>query len=227
VSCWRDPAAGEHWIARGGKLPTRAEQLDIAIAALEATDPGRRWMLDLGCGPGIVAEQLLERLPQARVVCADLSEHMLELAEERLKPFAGRFELSLVDLEADDVQLPERDYAAALAVQSLHNVEPVDQVRAIRLLAQALPVGALFVLVDKVAVMPAAYPLFVPVWKRLERLSGFAPEPDTYEEHVALLGQEDKPVTLERILEWLREADFEPAILHAHGNRVVVAARRR
>jgi tRNA (cmo5U34)-methyltransferase len=225
---WRDPAVAEQWGALAGKLPTREEQLDIALAELEAADLGDQWILDLGVGPGIVAEQVLERLPEARIVGADVSERMLELAAGRLKRFGGRFEPAHVDLEAEDPALPERDYAAALAVQSLHNVEPLDQVRAIRLLSETLAPGAVFVVVDKVAIPPAAYPLFVPVWRRLERLSGFLPEPHTYPEHVALLEREgDRPIPLERLLQWLREAEFEPAVLHVHGNRAVVAARRR
>jgi tRNA (cmo5U34)-methyltransferase len=225
---WRNSAAAEHWGERAGTLPTREEQLDIALAALESIDPGDRWILDLGAGPGIVAEMVLERLSKARVVLVDVSDRMLELASERLGRFSGRFELAHFDLEADDLRLPERDYAAALAVQALHNVLPLDQVRALQLLSSMLSPGAVFVLVDKVAVAPAAYPLFLPVWERLRRLSGLSWEPETYEEHVGQLQLEgDEPVPLERMLQWLREANFEPALLHVHGNRAVMAARRR
>ncbi len=222
---WADPALADSWDKSGPRLPTRAEQLDIAIAELESAREG--WILDLGAGSGLVAEQLLERLPGSRVLCVDLSERMLELARRRLERFGDRFELAHVDLEAEEAELLERDYAAAIAVQAFHNLSHLRQVVTIRLLSETLPAGALFVLVDKVAVPEAAYELFLPVWRRLERMSGFSPEPPSYAEHVVSLEEEgDRPVPLERQLEWLRQANFEPAVLHVHGNRAVVGARR-
>jgi len=232
---WRDPALAEDWDRRAHELPTRAEQLEIALAVLEAEEIGNRWILDLGAGSGLVAEQLLERLPEARVLCADLSERMLELACGRLGRFGGRFDLARVDLEAADAELPDRDYGAAIAVQALHNLRPANQVHALRLLSGALEDGALFVLVDKVLVPEAAYSLFGPVWRRLERLSGSRPgfhsrgrpQPITHAEYLAELAQQgDKPVPLERQLQWLREASFEPAVLHVHGDRAVIGSRR-
>jgi SAM-dependent methyltransferase len=105
---------------------------------------------------------VLERLPEARVLCVDLSERMLELARDRLGRFGDRFELAHVDLEGAEGDLPHRDYGASIAVQALHNLSPANQVGALRLLSTTLPAGAVFVLVDKVLVPEAAYSLFGP-----------------------------------------------------------------
>jgi tRNA (cmo5U34)-methyltransferase len=224
---WRDPTLAEEWDRRGPELPTRAEQLEIALAMLEVEEIGERWILDLGAGSGLVAEQVLERLPEARLLCADLSDHMLALARDRLGRFGDRFELARVDLEGAEAELPDRDYAAAIAVQALHNLSPVNQLRTLRLLSTALGEDALFVLVDKILVPEAAYSLFAPVWGRLERLSGSRAHPIAYAEYLAELAQQgDKPVPLERQLQWLREANFEPAVLHVHGDRAVIGSRR-
>ena len=224
---WRDPNLADIWSERAGRgLPTRPEQLDIALSILEGAPPG--WILDLGAGPGLVAEQLLERSPHLSVACADVSERMLELARSRLECFGARVELVRIDLEAAETELPARPYSGAIAVQALHNVAPAAQLAAIRLLTGVLPRGSVFVLVDRVAIPEHLYALYVPVWKRLERVSGVLPEPESYTEHSMLLAAEgDEPVPLERLLEWLREAEFDAALVHVHGNRVVIAARRR
>jgi tRNA (cmo5U34)-methyltransferase len=223
---WRDPAIADSWDRRGGeRLPTRAEQVDIACSVLE--EAGAGWILDLDSGSGLVAELLLDRIADARIVCADVSERMLELARERLRRFGDRVELVRVDLESAGARLPERPYVGAIAVQALHNVEPLAQVAAIRLLAAALPHGALFVLVDKFSIPERLYSLYVPVWKRLEQLTGELPETEEFSEHLALLAADaDKPVPLARQLRWLRDAGFDAALVHLHGNRAVVAARR-
>ncbi len=222
---WRDPALAERWEERGPQLATRAEQLDIALTALDDTELGDRWILDLGGGSGLVADQILERFPQAKVVCADFSEPMLERARERLERFGDRASFARIDLEGE-LSLPDHDYAAVIAVQAIHNVSEPAQIAVIRRLSGLLASGALLLLVDKVAVPAAAYPLFVPVWRRLARLGGRVPEPDTYDEYLASLERMgDTPVPLEALLGWLREANFEPALLHVHANRTVIAAR--
>jgi trans-aconitate 2-methyltransferase len=47
---------------------------------------GDETVLDAGCGSGRLTAELLKRLPQGRVIAADLSENMLRSARELLEP---------------------------------------------------------------------------------------------------------------------------------------------
>ncbi len=58
--------------------------------------------VDAGCGSGRVTEQLLERLPEGRVIAVDGSAAMVEKAKERLGERADYLVSDLVELELDE-----------------------------------------------------------------------------------------------------------------------------
>lgn len=59
---------------------------------------GNERVLDAGCGSGRVTEQLLERLPNGRVVALDGSPAMIVAARGRLARFGDRVEYVVADL---------------------------------------------------------------------------------------------------------------------------------
>ncbi len=88
-------------------------------SVLERLDShGVRLVLDAGCGTGRVTEQLLERLPDARVLALDASPAMLEQARARLAPFGRRVRFMQADLRAP---LPvERPVDAIVSTATFH-----------------------------------------------------------------------------------------------------------
>lgn len=46
-------------------------------------------VLELGCGTGLILEELARRRPDAAITGVDLTPEMLEIAEQRLKPFGN------------------------------------------------------------------------------------------------------------------------------------------
>ena len=60
---------------------------------------GDETVMDAGCGTGRLTAELLERLPQGHVLAVDVSQNMLQKAEEFLKPrFDGRVRFVHADL---------------------------------------------------------------------------------------------------------------------------------
>ncbi len=59
---------------------------------------GDETVLDAGCGSGRVTEQLLERLPEGRVIAADAAPSMLVEARRRLERFGDRVTFVECDL---------------------------------------------------------------------------------------------------------------------------------
>lgn len=84
----------DHYAARIDTKPHNAYYERPAMMDLWPELDGLR-VLDAGCGPGVYAENLIER--GAIVTSVDISDRMLELARERLGPDA---DLRLVDLTA-------------------------------------------------------------------------------------------------------------------------------
>jgi trans-aconitate methyltransferase len=66
---------------------------------------GDETVLDAGCGSGRLTAELLARLPQGRVLGADLSLNMLRAAREHLEPrYGGRVRFLCADLTALPLQ---------------------------------------------------------------------------------------------------------------------------
>jgi len=70
--------------------PAIFRRLDLTLAAIKAE--GTPSVLDVGCGPGRVAERVLEAGARA-YVGVDFSETMLDLAAERLRRFGSKVRL--------------------------------------------------------------------------------------------------------------------------------------
>jgi trans-aconitate methyltransferase len=66
---------------------------------------GNETVLDAGCGTGRLAEDLVNRLPNGKVIALDSSENMVGLARERLAKYGMRAEVLRADLA--DFQLPQ------------------------------------------------------------------------------------------------------------------------
>lgn len=87
---WTD-ANSETFIRLGDVLvPDRETQLD-AICALVPDSPGV--IVELSCGEGLLAERLLERFSDSRLIALDASPPMLARAAARLARFGERQEV--------------------------------------------------------------------------------------------------------------------------------------
>jgi SAM-dependent methyltransferase len=228
---FRDPATAQSWDADPiRRNPTRPEQLDIMLSILEEMyEPGEA-ILDVGIGTGIIEEMIFERVPGAYVVGVDGSPAMLEIAHRRLEIYAGRYEVVVHELrEIGGLELPKRQYQTAISVQTIHNVADEYKPPIFRFIYDALESGGMFLLLDRIAIdTPGLFETYKSLWKRLNRVhSTTAGEGETFAEHVEQVRvRGDLPANLEQHLRWLREAGFEAACLHLHGNRALFAARK-
>ena len=82
--------------------PVRESVFHHILAQLVLLDDESPHIVELASGPGILAEFLLERLPNATYEGLDYSAPMLSLARERTQRFGERVHLHQVDLREDD-----------------------------------------------------------------------------------------------------------------------------
>lgn len=98
---------------------------------------GNETLLDAGCGTGRLTEELLEQLPNGRVIGVDLSQNMLETAHQRLGP---RFGKHITFIVADLQMLPfEAAFDGIFSTAAFHWVPDHDQL--FRNLYEALRTG--------------------------------------------------------------------------------------
>ena len=109
--------------AQGVGNPVRESVFHHILAQLVLLDDESLHIVELASGPGILAEFLLERLPNATYEGMDYSEPMLTLARERTGRFGERVHLHQVDLrERDWPSAALRKPRAVISMQAMHDV---------------------------------------------------------------------------------------------------------
>lgn len=100
---FHDPAVAAAW-AEGvlRKRPWRATIFQHFISIIRAAPVTRARVLELGSGPGFLAEQLLAQCPSiARYTLLDFSEPMLDQSRRRLSLYQARTEFLRADFKSD------------------------------------------------------------------------------------------------------------------------------
>ena len=78
-------------------IPQALEQIDVMLRLIAGCGRPVRRVLDLGCGDGVLAAAIVQRVPGAEVVLADFSEPMLEAARKRFSAAGGLAHFVLAD----------------------------------------------------------------------------------------------------------------------------------
>lgn len=132
-------------------LVRRKERFKVIANLIQATQPPKCLILDLGCGPGSTMYNLLELLPEAEAIGIELDPTILTLAEPRLRKFGERVSLIQADLRNPkwnkDIPLPIHAVVSATALHWLNEKELVTLYTQI---AHMLPRGGIFLNADHV-----------------------------------------------------------------------------
>lgn len=132
------------------KRPARGPIRRAIGERLETLAPGSR-VLELGSGPGLLAEHVLSRCPQlASYTLFDFSEPMLEMSRARVGRFAAaRFVLG--DFRQDDwTRHVSGPYDAVVSMQAVHEVRHTRHVpRLYEQIRAMLAPGGLFLVCDR------------------------------------------------------------------------------
>jgi ubiquinone/menaquinone biosynthesis C-methylase UbiE len=182
------------------------------------------WILDLGCGSGLVAEMVLEQKATARVFGVDSAPAMLSIATSRLSRYGERVRLAEGDLTSlDRVEAPAA-CSAAIAVQSLHHLEEAQYRAAVRWTFEHLAPSGWFFIIDRLAIpSESLYSAF----HQLRERQGQTPNPPDWPAYLEWLQERgDRPLSVQGILRLLEEAGFQTAALDVRGDRGMLIGRR-
>jgi trans-aconitate methyltransferase len=105
------------------RSPERSELMQHIEAQLKALPFPTPQVVELGPGPGLLAEMLLRDLPEMSYTGLDSSELLLIFAQTKLAPFGQRASLIRADLNTDDwlEHLPVEIHAI-ISLQALHDL---------------------------------------------------------------------------------------------------------
>jgi len=80
-----------------GAVPLANEQFDIIMRLVRMNNKPVKTFLDIGSGDGILSSVLLSEYPYAKGVLLDISEHMLEAAQQKLNDFKDNLKFLVYD----------------------------------------------------------------------------------------------------------------------------------
>jgi SAM-dependent methyltransferase len=132
------------------RWPERIEVMQHLIGQLKALPFPAPQVVELGPGPGLLAELLLRELPQMSYIGLDSSELLLTYARKRLTDFGERVRLIQADLNTNEwlAQLPAEIHAI-ISLQALHDLGGENEIKRIYSLARNLLVpGGLLLIAD-------------------------------------------------------------------------------
>jgi ubiquinone/menaquinone biosynthesis C-methylase UbiE len=182
------------------------------------------WILDLGCGSGLVAQMMLDKSADARVFGLDSSAAMLGIAKDRLGRYGDRIELAEGDLTALDRVDAPANCSAVIAVQSLHHLEEAQYRTAVRWTFEHLAPRGWFFIIDRLAIpSETLYSAFYELRDRQGQIPN-PPDWSGYLEWLEVNG--DRPLPVQGILRLLEGAGFQAAALDVRGDRGMLIGRR-
>lgn len=177
----------------------------IAQAAAEVT-PGARSLLDIGCGAGNYTLKLLERFAGADATLIDLSQPMLDRAEQRVvQATTGRVTTVQADIRA--AELGEARYDVVVAASVLHHLRSAEEwfATGAKVFASLRPGGSFWIFDLVSHATPAVQSGMMQRYG--EHLVAMRDE--AYRDLVFdYIEKEDSPVPLMTIVDHLRDAGF-------------------
>ncbi|MDA0667776.1 MAG: class I SAM-dependent methyltransferase [Planctomycetota bacterium] len=103
-------------------------------------------VLDIGCGPGHIALQLVTQKPELEVVGVDLSENMLKIAEEHKAVCAQGDRVEFLIADAKGLDFPDDSFDTVCSNSILHHIP--DPVPFLREAWRVLKPGGVFLIRD-------------------------------------------------------------------------------
>lgn len=134
-------------------VPERQTQIET-LCRLIPDSPGPLQILEVCCGEGLLAEAVLERLPQAHLLGLDGSPAMLGQAGQRLARFGDRFSSGEFELTGQDWRRPDQFYQAVLSSLAIHHLDGQGKQQLYRDLFRMLSSGGVLLIAD--LILPAS-----------------------------------------------------------------------
>jgi ubiquinone/menaquinone biosynthesis C-methylase UbiE len=125
-----DPAYVKHWTESISRYrPERKRLFEVFAAEAARIKKGALSVFELGCGPGFLAEALLENCEIARYTLLDFSPQMLNLSRSRLAKFQDRTVLVQADFKkADWTAGIDASFDLIVSLQAVHELRHASRI---------------------------------------------------------------------------------------------------
>jgi len=126
---FHDEAFVRGWEQRFAPTPERIALFDLMLNQLQQSITEQGCIVELGIGPGYLANHILNAMPSIRYRGVDFSQPMLAIAKERLCKHGSRINYVIADLVNDDWgRLVDGPVSAIVSTWSLHDLGSPDNI---------------------------------------------------------------------------------------------------
>ena len=112
----------QEWELNAIKRPFRLEFFEAFYKELSALNKSSLKVLELGSGPGFLAEYLLTKLPELNISLLDSSPAMHGLAKKRLNKHLKRVSFIERDFKQSNWSLGLGEFSAVITLQAVHEL---------------------------------------------------------------------------------------------------------
>jgi cyclopropane fatty-acyl-phospholipid synthase-like methyltransferase len=178
----RSEADATEWAATAmAKRPWREAFFQTFVAELHRLSNPRAAVLELGSGPGFLAQRILEALTEVDYTALDFSLAMHALAQKRLGPLATRVHFVHADFLLPDWDAGLQQYDAIVTLQAVHELRHKRHAIGLyRRVRELLTRDGVFLIADHVrgeqAMVNAALYMSLPEHEQVLRDAGFDAE---------------------------------------------------
>jgi tRNA (cmo5U34)-methyltransferase len=187
--------------------------MELIVQAAAASTPQAKRVLDVGCGAGNYTLKLLQLLPHLDVTLNDLSQPMLNRAQQRVAA-VGAKNITVIQGDVRELDLGETQFDIIMAAAVLHHLRGDEEWHAaFRKFHAALRSGGSIWISDLVTHSTAA--VHALMWGRYGEYLAHLKDEEYREQVFAYIEKEDSPRPLLFQIDALRAAGFdEVEILH-------------
>ena len=120
------------WADRFVPTPERLQLFNVILSELISHIPADGCIIELGIGPGYLADHLLHRMPDIKYYGVDFSTPMLDIARRRLSQYSKRVKYVQADLVKDvwwvEIPIPVN---AIVSTWTLHDLGSQENVKTV------------------------------------------------------------------------------------------------
>jgi len=120
---FHDESFAQGWANRFVPTPERISLFDLILSEIQSRINTDGYIVELGIGPGYLANHILSAMPNINYIGIDFSQPMLDIASKRLKQYSERLELVRADLIHDTWQSSfNQPIHAVISTWALHDL---------------------------------------------------------------------------------------------------------
>jgi tRNA (cmo5U34)-methyltransferase len=167
-------------------------------------DKPKNW-LDTGCGTGTMAGKILSSFPDIRLVLADPSPDMIEIARNKLERYQEQ--IRIITTSSQELEEAEHSFDVITAIMCHHYLDPDTRATATGNCYRMLKQGSIYITFENIRpTSEIGIKRGLQRWKDFQIKSGKSEEEATA--HIDRFGKEYFPVTIEEHLQLLRKTGF-------------------